>query len=199
MPFLTEELFQRLPRRSPATDPPSICVTPFPQDLPLKNQAVESEVETLLELVHVIRRLKSEYLENKHQPVIIVQTQQAEMASLIDRYRRDAISLSRIEQIQVEGVGEPPAGCTMAPLSDKCSVYLLVKGIVDIPAEIEKLKVRREKALVRLNELRNKTEQPNYEKAPESVRAIDSKQFGRIEAELEGLDKVIQSLVDIDK
>ena len=30
MPFLTEELFQRLPRRS-ADAPPSICVTPFPE------------------------------------------------------------------------------------------------------------------------------------------------------------------------
>ena len=30
MPFLTEELFQRLPRRS-SDAPPSICVTPFPE------------------------------------------------------------------------------------------------------------------------------------------------------------------------
>uniref|UniRef100_A0A8C6VJ20 valine--tRNA ligase n=1 Tax=Naja naja TaxID=35670 RepID=A0A8C6VJ20_NAJNA len=30
MPFVTEELFQRLPRRSPSSDPPSICVTPYP-------------------------------------------------------------------------------------------------------------------------------------------------------------------------
>lgn len=30
MPFVTEELFQRLPRRS-TSDPPSICVTPYPQ------------------------------------------------------------------------------------------------------------------------------------------------------------------------
>ena len=29
MPFVTEELFQRLPRRAPDA-PPSICVTPYP-------------------------------------------------------------------------------------------------------------------------------------------------------------------------
>jgi valyl-tRNA synthetase len=32
MPFITEELFQRLPRRS-ADAPPSICVTPYPNDV----------------------------------------------------------------------------------------------------------------------------------------------------------------------
>uniref|UniRef100_A0A7N8WPF3 Valine--tRNA ligase n=1 Tax=Mastacembelus armatus TaxID=205130 RepID=A0A7N8WPF3_9TELE len=30
MPFVTEELYQRLPRRQPQSDPTSICVTPYP-------------------------------------------------------------------------------------------------------------------------------------------------------------------------
>lgn len=30
MPFVTEELFQRLPRRTPAA-PASLCVTPYPE------------------------------------------------------------------------------------------------------------------------------------------------------------------------
>lgn len=30
MPFVTEELFQRLPRRTPQA-PPSLCVTPYPE------------------------------------------------------------------------------------------------------------------------------------------------------------------------
>ncbi len=30
MPFVTEELYQRLPRRSPNTDAPSLCVTAYP-------------------------------------------------------------------------------------------------------------------------------------------------------------------------
>lgn len=30
MPFVTEELFQRLPRRTPQA-PPSLCITPYPE------------------------------------------------------------------------------------------------------------------------------------------------------------------------
>lgn len=32
MPFVTEELFQRLPRRIPQA-PPSLCITPYPEPL----------------------------------------------------------------------------------------------------------------------------------------------------------------------
>lgn len=42
MPFVTEELYQRLPRRNPQSDPPSICVTSYPdsQEVRRKDQAV---------------------------------------------------------------------------------------------------------------------------------------------------------------
>ena len=36
MPFLTEELFQRLPQRSPDA-PPSVCVTPYPENVQFFN------------------------------------------------------------------------------------------------------------------------------------------------------------------
>lgn len=42
MPYLSEELFQRLPRRTPNA-PPSICVTPFPGKVLLWH-ALSSEV-----------------------------------------------------------------------------------------------------------------------------------------------------------
>lgn len=31
MPFVAEELYQRLPRRRPQSDAPSVCVTPYPE------------------------------------------------------------------------------------------------------------------------------------------------------------------------
>jgi len=34
----------------------------------------------------------------------------------------------------------PPAGCAVQILNEHCDVYILIKGIVDLNAEIEKLK-----------------------------------------------------------
>ena len=151
------------------------------------------------ELVHVIRRLRSEYLDAKVRPVIIVQTQDPEIASIVDKYTRDVVSLARIDQVRIDSSRQPPEGCTMSQLSDKCSVFLLVKGVVDIPEEIKKLNSRREKVVGRLQELLRKTQQPAYNKVPEEVKGENARKLGRLEAELAELDKVIRSLVDIDK
>ena len=151
------------------------------------------------QLVHVIRRLKSEYLDSKIKPVIIVQTQDPDMVSLVEKYYSDVISIARIENITIDSSTEPPAGCTMSQLNDKCAVFLLVKGVVDIPEEITKLQERREKVLARLEDIVNKSQQPGYEKVPEEVRGENMRKQGRVKAELAELDKVIQSLVEINK
>uniref|UniRef100_A0A7N6A3U3 valine--tRNA ligase n=1 Tax=Anabas testudineus TaxID=64144 RepID=A0A7N6A3U3_ANATE len=54
MPFVTEELYQRLPRRQPQCDPPSICVTPYPDE-------VDCEMEFVMTVVKTIRSLRADY------------------------------------------------------------------------------------------------------------------------------------------
>ena len=64
MPFISEELYQRLPRRQPATDAPSICVTPYPTDDEYKlfrNEPVEESVKLSQEAINKIRSLRADY------------------------------------------------------------------------------------------------------------------------------------------
>uniref|UniRef100_A0A7N6B0T0 valine--tRNA ligase n=1 Tax=Anabas testudineus TaxID=64144 RepID=A0A7N6B0T0_ANATE len=56
MPFVTEELYQRLPRRQPQCDPPSICVTPYPDV-----EEVDCEMEFVMTVVKTIRSLRADY------------------------------------------------------------------------------------------------------------------------------------------
>lgn len=69
MPFISEELYQRLPRRSPDTDAPSITVTQYP--LPehfkqFKNDAIEAQFQTAKDAILKIRSLRADYqLTNK--------------------------------------------------------------------------------------------------------------------------------------
>ena len=67
MPFISEELYQRLPRKSDS-DPPSIMVTKYPEvsEFPFKNAEVESEVEFVQKIVSTVRSTRSDYnLPNK--------------------------------------------------------------------------------------------------------------------------------------
>ena len=71
MPFISEELFQRLPRRNPATDPPSICVTlyPRPADCSWSNPELESRIELMMKIVNGVRSLRSDYNFKKSEKV----------------------------------------------------------------------------------------------------------------------------------
>lgn len=69
MPYITEELYQRLPRpMSERKNIPSICVAPYPQteDLHWKNETIENEVEFIQKIARAIRSARSDYnLPNK--------------------------------------------------------------------------------------------------------------------------------------
>ena len=56
MPFISEELWQRLPRWS-TKDAPSIMVTrlPTPEDTPYRNSTIEGEVQAIQRLVATVR------------------------------------------------------------------------------------------------------------------------------------------------
>ena len=68
MPFVSEELFQRLPRMNPNNDPPSIMVSKYPEEkkYPYRDHKVEAEVELVQKIVATVRSTRSDYnLPNK--------------------------------------------------------------------------------------------------------------------------------------
>uniref|UniRef100_A0A673C5K5 valine--tRNA ligase n=1 Tax=Sphaeramia orbicularis TaxID=375764 RepID=A0A673C5K5_9TELE len=63
MPFVTEELYQRLPRRRPQHDPPSICVTSYPdtQEFCWHSEEVDRDMDFIMTVVKTIRSLRADY------------------------------------------------------------------------------------------------------------------------------------------
>uniref|UniRef100_A0A8C4DJQ8 valine--tRNA ligase n=1 Tax=Dicentrarchus labrax TaxID=13489 RepID=A0A8C4DJQ8_DICLA len=63
MPFVTEELYQRLPRRRPQTDPPSISVTSYPdtEEFCWHSEEVDRDMEFIMSVVKTIRSLRADY------------------------------------------------------------------------------------------------------------------------------------------
>lgn len=69
MPFITEELYQRLPRPKAVQEQiPSICIAPYPaiDDYPWHNETIEKDVEFIQKVAKAIRSARSDYnLPNK--------------------------------------------------------------------------------------------------------------------------------------
>jgi valyl-tRNA synthetase len=71
--------------------------------------------------------------------------------------------------------GEPvPPGCALSTLSDEGNIYLLVRGMVDIDAEVGKLESKKSKAKSNLDSLMKKMQIPDYDtKIPADVRGAN--------------------------
>ncbi|KAH9507439.1 hypothetical protein Btru_058081 [Bulinus truncatus] len=139
MPFLTEELFQRLPRRTKDA-PPSICITPYPETsstIP-HSPPLENNVEFVQNIVKSIRSVRSDY-------------------QLLPKFKVE------VRPPPGEQREEPPTGCTRTPVSTRCETHIMLKGQIDIPKEREKLENKKEsltKNLTKLTERQSKT--PDY-------------------------------------
>ena len=69
------------------------------------------------------------------------------------------------------GTEQPPIGCALSTLSDKCKLYILLKGIIDIDKEEVKLRKKRELLLQQIEAIRKEQAKENYEtRVPETVR-----------------------------
>ncbi|KAG6921055.1 valyl-tRNA synthetase, partial [Chelydra serpentina] len=160
MPFVSEELFQRLPRRAPHA-PPSICVTPYPS------------------------------------------TQQPGFLQCVDAGAADAARrcsayigcLSSSGLVRVLGPGEaPPAGCAVAVASDKCTVHLLLKGLIDAEKEISKLAGKQSELQKQIERLRERMETPDYgTKVPPKVQEADAAKLQQSRSELQKVTEAVET------
>ena len=152
MPFLTEELWQRLPRR-PEDTCPSIVVAAYPQyNSELDDPASEEAYELILAVSKAIRSLAAEYAikesANIHVQLYTSQaysTCEAQLPSIKSLAGKPMLGSGA--SIGLLGANEArPAGCVVQAVNADVACYLLVKGRVDIDEEIGKAKTRLEKA-----------------------------------------------------
>ncbi|XP_077645041.1 valine--tRNA ligase [Lonchura striata] len=155
MPFLAEELWQRLPRAPPA--PPSVSLAPFPepQQFCWQDDEAEASMEFVLGIARALRSLRAAHGLSRQRPPC---------APPGGSGGGLWVSCSVLTQFggPVPGAGggccafwggglgaaaggsqEPPRGCAVAVASERCTVHLRLQGLVDPPSELARLGARR--------------------------------------------------------
>ena len=198
MPFLSEELWQRLPRR-PGDKCPSIVKATYPQyDKELDNPAGEEAYELVLAISKAIRSLAAQYDIKDSAHVYIrpslsqaAETCQAQLPSI--RSLGGKATYGHSSTITILGPSDKdPSGCVVQAIGASAAVYLLVRGRVDIDAEIEKAKQR----LARANEVVTKQRKivrgEGWAKMREEAQSIEKKKLEDAESEVAVLEGSIQ-------
>ena len=198
MPFLTEELYQRLPRRDVADKlSESIMISWFPEDCDYwKNDRCDQEFELLKSLIKSVRSLAADYGVKDNVNVFIKSTSN-QITKLINDNLLSTKTLMYAKQLQLKvlGAGEAvPAGCVVSVINEECSVYLLVRGFVDLDSEISKLEQKLEKVTQTKNQLEERMTSSNYEqKVKSEVREADSAKMSSMTVEIEAITKGIHN------
>jgi valyl-tRNA synthetase len=126
MPYVTEELWQRLPRR-PNDTTPSIMLCPFPVfQAQQQDQEAETQFDTVFAIVKAVRSLAGKYgLTSNLQSFI----QSAGLAQQLEGEKHTIASLAKgSSSVQVvSSNSDVPSGCVSEVVSRDVVVHLLVK------------------------------------------------------------------------
>eukprot|EP00667_Euglena_gracilis_P001454 EG_transcript_1453 len=153
LPFLTEELWQRLPRRAGVTTP-SIMLAEYPAPVAEWTDAqAEVQMELVLAIAKAMRATKVNYkMAPKATPRVTVRVRQAELAGLVRDHVEDFQKLSGVGEVEVAVGDSAPAGYVVTTVSEQVDVLMELAGNVDVAAEVAKL----EKEKLKLEQTRDK-------------------------------------------
>ena len=197
MPFVTEEIWQRVAPLAGKTGP-SIMLQPYPAPDPANEDAGAVEHMTWLkELILAIRRVRGELdlPPGRKIPVVLVGPSDAERSRLEGKEATPYVqALARVDTIDILEAGAPPPKSATALVGD-LEVHVPLEGIIDKDAEIDRLERQLDKLGKNLGRSRAKLENPSFrDRAPvevvekERARAAElESSIGKLETQLEAL------------
>ncbi|XP_012257188.2 valine--tRNA ligase isoform X1 [Athalia rosae] len=192
MPFITEELYQRLPHARLIH--PSICVAPYPDKIECtwRDETVEVDVDLAQKIIKSIRSARATYnLPNKTKTDAFITCTEKSLTEKVGAYA----SLIGTLAYSVIHMNNTPSGCIIIPVTDKIQVHLSLKGLVEPEKEIAKLLKKKEILESSINKLNQATLAPDYStKVPLDVRLANAEKLSSSSGELERLVEAMEAL-----
>ncbi|RPD79692.1 hypothetical protein L226DRAFT_177393 [Lentinus tigrinus ALCF2SS1-7] len=193
MPFVTEELWQRLPRR-PNDSTPSVMLAKYPVfDKSFEFSDAERDFDLVFSAVKSSRALAASYNIQQGLHVYIRAEKDAE-AELFKSQIPTFLALTKnCKSVEVvHNIGGIPAGCGSELLTPTIFVHVLVKGQVDIDAEINKYEKKLALTKMNLSKVEKVESQADYESTvPANVRLANEEKRKTLEADMKLLEHSI--------
>ncbi|HWI61858.1 MAG TPA: class I tRNA ligase family protein, partial [Symbiobacteriaceae bacterium] len=214
MPFITEEIWQKLPAQSAPIDiadeiakqsgqtelQPSITVAPYPTALAgWEDQEAANRMGLIIDSIKALRSIRAEFRLGEHSKIdAVLMATSPEALGTLEEGRSFIETLGRTGNLTIQmATPEKPANSATAVLTG-AEVYVPVGGLIDVPKEIERM--TKESGLVEaeLGKLRGKLGNEGFlakakpeviEKTREEAAALDEK-LASIQSRLEMLRKL---------
>lgn len=195
MPFITEDMWQRMPRR-PDDSTKSIMVAKYTQYNPiLDDPESEAAYELVLGCVKGTRSLMAEYsLKEEAQIKIHAYNDKSYQTCTEQLSSIKSLAGKGVNNVEIVGPNDPrPAGSVAYPVSTSVAVFLYVKGRVDIDAEIAKAQKKLDKATANAKRQEKIILDPGYkEKVSPAVQESDAAKLAEVKQEATSFQETIK-------
>ncbi|UWG96914.1 valine--tRNA ligase [Dehalobacter sp. DCM] len=166
IPFLTEEIWQHLPGHGT-----TIMLSAWPEAKGYKNVRIENEMILLMDVIRAVRNIRADMgvAPGRKADILLVAPEQETMDILTSGIE-DIKQLAGAEKITiVQQMDKKPAQSASAVLTG-ISVYVPLKGLLDLDKEISKIRKEIENTLKEQKRLEDKLANPGFVgKAPQDV------------------------------
>ena len=186
MPFLTEELWQRLPGRQ-GIHPSTICLAPYPvAEDAWDDSATEGKMEVFFQIAAWVRNLRAELgVPPRDKTVLFLDSSDAEVSSFLGDLEGMALPLLRLEALRLETVPADAHSDVVAGVA----VGLVIPERELSAEDRGRLVVEREKLLEQRERTRDLlTNEAFLAKAPEKVVEQNRRRLEEIRDRLERLE-----------
>ena len=196
MPFLTEEIWQQLPRER-IHDANSVTIAPWPEPTG-ENSTAETTMATLTEVIESIRSIRGELNVPIGASVEVhIQSPNSEVRERLETYLSQYLpAFTRVADITIaESLQKPPAAAEA--VIGELAIYIPLADVIDLEAERARLSKRHQQAVKDVTAAQKTLDNPNFvERAPENVVAQKRAQLERLLIEQEKLARSLAMLTE---
>jgi valyl-tRNA synthetase len=152
MPYLTEELWQRLPvshsdllHKSYTGAKPSIMLAAYPEgDASLIDEAAEAEMRAVIDLISRVRNIRSEMNIKAGDRIQVMIAAKSDLQTVFAASVEQIARLTRAE-VSIDGNAQMPKAAARAVLSGGAEVAVPLEGLIDFAQERARLAREKEK------------------------------------------------------
>ncbi|XP_021909857.1 valine--tRNA ligase, mitochondrial 1 isoform X2 [Carica papaya] len=195
MPFVTEELWQRLPCAQDSERKDSIMISEYPSVVECWiDEKVEYEMDVVLSTVKCLRSLRAEQLEkqkNERLPAFAYCETDA-VAETIKTHELEIVTLATLSNLKVllSGKDAVPAGCAVETVNENLKVYIEVQGSLNAEAEREKIRNKMDEIQKQQEKLQKIMNASGYEeKVPTHIKEDNVSKLTKLMQEFEFFKK----------
>ena len=194
MPFITEEIWQRLPIDRTCE---SIVVAPYPTaNRAYHLPAVEARMRQVMDVIDAIRSVRGEMnVPPSSQVEILIQAPDAEVREELNLHLPQYLSaFTRFSQISIAANQEKPPASAVAVVGE-LTLYIPLAGVIDLDKERDRLQKRWQKVNQQIQSARRQLDNPNFvNRAPAEVVEQKRQQLAGFEAEQQKLEANLKML-----